>query len=179
MRGFAEHGGLLDCGNESTLCCLWRFQQRSNNARFMANFVSYLYVFVLPAGEVFAALLLGRFCLKRARVSRSHALVVPGRRALRRGGAGRLSRWGGSTWNTPTRRVSAALILLLAPALPAAVIAAGSPVTYAGLTVWGYRRPALFEQFSRHAGPARNRLVSVAVLDPRRGHCRYIWFCRR
>jgi len=162
VRGFAEHGGLLECGNESTVCCLWRFQQRSNNARFMANFVSYLYVFVLPAGEVFAALLLGRFCLKRARVSRSHAwwclgVALCGGAVL----AGLALGWLYVDYaNTES---FGRLIILFAPALPAAAIAAGSPVIYAGLTLWGYRRPAFFDQFCTTPGQPVT-VVSVAVL---------------
>lgn len=120
------------------------------------------YLFVLPAGEVVAALLLGRFCQKRGRVSRSHALWCLGL-ALCGGAvlAGLALVWFNVEYaNTES---FGGLIILLTPSLTAAVVAAGSLVIYAVLTLWGYWRPDFFEQF--RATPGKPVTVfSMAVL---------------
>lgn len=120
------------------------------------------YLFVLPAFEVVAALLAGGFCLKRARLSRSHVVWCLGV-ALCGGAvlAGLALVWLYAEFaNTYS---FGKLIIFFAPALPVAVIAAGSLLIYAGLTLWGYRRPAFFAQF--RAAPGKPVTVfSIAVI---------------
>lgn len=120
------------------------------------------YYFVLPAVEAVAALLIGGFCLKRARLSRSHVVWCLGV-ALCGGAvlAGLALVWLYAEYADTYS--FGKLIILFAPALSAAVIAAGSLLIYAGLTLWGYRRPAFFERF--RATPGKPVTVfSIAVL---------------
>lgn len=110
-----------------------------------------LLYFVLPAVEVVAALLIGGFCLRRASLSRSHVVWCLGF-ALCGGAvlAGLALTWLYVEYHNTYS--FGALIIFVAPTLPVVVIAAGSLLIYAGLTLWGYQRPAFFERFSAMPG---------------------------
>ncbi|MGD8976387.1 MAG: hypothetical protein PVG91_02220 [Gammaproteobacteria bacterium] len=121
-----------------------------------------LYHFVLPVVEAVAAFLIGRFCLKRAHLSRSHVMWCLGVALC--GGAvlsGLALVWLYAEYAGTYS--FGKMIILFAPAVSAAVVAAGSLLIYAGLTLWGYRRPAFFGRF--RATPGKPATVfSIAVL---------------